>query len=432
MDIKISFLYFLSVIFFIALVMTYKRFQHVKKISLEFKKTMDMRLRDIHLVTDDDIKNSALQNKIVIQPGTAIPLAEIKTILAVKLDHIGDVLLTTPALKALREYFPSARIVALVSQWTKDVLKNNPHVDELLFFDFFPVAGRLSHLTRKRKSQLQHLLSPYSFDLAIDFRKEPETREVLTLANPRYTAGYGGHSLPFKLTVELPAFPRRIHRAEQFLDLVRALGAQTSASEPTLYPSDEDRSFARNFLARHGVQPQDTLIGIHPGARDEIKQWFKERYAALIDKLAAEFPHGKIFLFGGPLDKMFLLEIMSNTSAKPILCDSPFALLQFAAILEKMHVFIGNNSAPVHIASAMKTPVVEIHSAFVDSREWSPYGKRNIILEADIPCAPCHKTVCRTWYYEERKPVPLFCLRLIHTEDVVRAVKKILDGSQSS
>jgi ADP-heptose:LPS heptosyltransferase len=427
MNIQTLFLYFLSFLFCISLYMSFQRFERFKKKIETLKKTLDLAMSSI---INNEINSPPLHDEIQVQLSKAIPHDEIKTILVVKLDHIGDVILTTPAFKSLREHFPSARIIALVSPWSKDVLKNNPDIDEILSFDFFPVTGRLTRLSKKKKVELKKLLSGYSFDLGIDFRKEPESREILLIANPRYTVGYEGHSLPFNLTLELSSIRRRIHRVEQFLDLVRILGAEPSDPEPALYPAREDRDFAADFLKQHGVQPQDTLIGVHPGARDENKRWFKERFIVLIDILRAEFPNAKIFLFGGPLEKQIISEMLQETDSSLIACDNFLGLLQFAAILEKMHVFIGNNSGPVHIAAAMKTPVVEIHSAFVDSREWSPYGKRNIVLKADLPCAPCHKTICRTLYYEDRKPVPIFCLRVIQPEDVLDAVKKILSGGR--
>ena len=354
--------------------------------------------------------------------------------LLVKVDHIGDLVLATPAIRAVRSRFPTARITALVSSWTRDILAHDPDVDEVLTFDFFPVesGGRLAELSREETRELSALLGSRKFDVAIDLRVGYETREFLSASGAGIRVAFGPPHWVERperpaSTIELDyPYSYDRHQVEKMLDLVRVVGADTDDRQPRVHLSDREKSFAEEYLAGKDVRPGRRLIGVHPGCREDMRRWPPERFAELLDEIDGRIDGAQVVLFGGPQDSQAVAEILERSRSAPIVCNEPMSLLEFAAVAARMDVVVGNNSGPVHVASGVGTPVVTAFSGQVSPAEWSAVGDRNLAVSVELSCSPCYGPSCGTVHSYRGRELPLLCLHAIRPESVREAIERVI------
>src|SRR5205807_3381083 len=163
-------------------------------------------------VSQESVHYSAAKNAghaVTCAPLPMLDLEAIENILVVMLDHLGDVLLTFPAIERLREMFPLARIAALVGSWSESLMRGHDCVDEVLTYDFFDASSAEPHrkIAIEEERRIESWLSGQRFDLAVDFRREPETRDFLRLSRARYTAGFCQGKEAEWLTVAVPSEP---------------------------------------------------------------------------------------------------------------------------------------------------------------------------------------------------------------------------------
>lgn len=352
-------------------------------------------------------------------------LEKVKKVLIIKLDHIGDVLFAIPALKALRERLPSARITVVVGPWSKEVVKNCPYVNEILIFD----AHWFRRSTRgKRKAgdiykcfRFLKLLRQRKFDLAIDFRYPYSAHQdslFLSLTRARYKMGHNIWGWGFLITHKVRYDPKRVkHEVERNLDMLRTIGINNLSPKLEMWLSKDERDYAEKFLKQHDVQEQDILIGIHPGVWCPARRWPKERFAQTAD-LLVERLNARVIIFGASDEIEEVNELSSLMRTKPINTCGKTSLGELAALVEKCKVFVGNNSGPIHIAAAMETPVVDLFSGTDLSQQWGPFGVDNVVIEKHVNCKPCGREECGRANHD--------CMELITVDEVVRAVESLL------
>ncbi|MEE9118705.1 MAG: glycosyltransferase family 9 protein, partial [Calditrichia bacterium] len=180
---------------------------------------------------------------------------------------------------------------------------------------------------------------------------------------------------------------------------------------------DEDREFVSDFLAQNNISDKDLLIGLNPGAFRSSRCWFNERWAQLADWLIEEYG-SKVIITGGESEREMINEIVNSMKKKSAIIATDFTLKQLAALLEKLNLFITNDTGPMHIATAMQTPLIAIFGPG-DVYRVPPYCQRDraVILRKDVDCErPCYQFKCN-----DRK-----CMELITTDDVIKAVKRTL------
>lgn len=273
--------------------------------------------------------------------------------------------------------------------------------------------------------QLHERLAPERFDLAIDLRRHLETRPVLRHTGARYLAGvdYQGRFPWLDVAVEWSGDPAFAHKRQHAVgDLINLVDAVAAACEtgrklittPTAPPS----SVLEDLLAPLRARP---LIGIHPAAGNEMKQWPVEYFAAVADRLVQD--HGaQIVLIGGPGEESIgddLLRHMRRDDGAVSLIGR-FPLADLPPLLTRCDLFLGNDSGPKHIAAGLGVPTVAVHSGSVDVHEWGPVGPRAVAVVRDVTCAPCYLPTpqhCRR---------SLACLRQLTPDTVYAACEKML------
>ncbi|MDI6839381.1 MAG: glycosyltransferase family 9 protein [bacterium] len=330
---------------------------------------------------------------------------EIKRILLIRIDRIGDVVLSTPALRALRERFPISHISILVSPKTQDLLLQSPYVDEVIPYNGKIAITSLLHSKNRRKK----------FNLAIDLHLDYPLKTALIayLSGAKYRVGFNIAGKSIFLNIRVMPDKKEKHLVEHTLDLIRAVSGNISTEEPELSIIPEAKQYVNNFLIHNNILNNDLLVGIHPGGYYPTQRWLPERFARVGDKIIDEYK-AKIILMGGPGEEEIVEEIASNMKHKPVIYVRE-PLRNLVAIIDRCSLLICNNSGPLHIATAIGTPTVSTMGPTNPVRWW-PWGDRNIVIRKHLPCNPCNKGVCN-----DHK-----CMELITVNEVMEAVNTIL------
>ena len=351
-------------------------------------------------------------------------------LLVIRPDHIGDLLFTTPALRALRAAYPQAHIAALVGPWGADVVRRNPCLDEVITCDFpwFSRRPKTSSLQPYRLLWTEaRRLRGLGFDLALNLRFDFWWGALLAyLAGIPRRVGYAiAECRPF-LTDALPYTPGR-HEVWQNLTLVeyiaRPVGAISDAPLLDFPLSDEERAFARQWLAAHD-QFEGEAVAIHPGAGAAVKLWPAARWAAVADALAWRYGC-RILLTGSAGERPLAEAISARMRAQPLLAVGETTLGQLAALFAACRLVLGVDSGPLHLAVAVGAPTVHLCGP-VDPALFGPWGDaaRHVVLQAQYFDRPCHNRPCNRLDYAPAELPAHPCMATITVEQVLEAAER--------
>lgn len=329
-------------------------------------------------------------------------------ILVVKLATIGDLLLATPALRALRETYPQARIDLLVTPASAGLLDGWGVIDRVIVLDkylFDYPQQLLRHPANlKRLQPLWRELREGHYDAVILmhhltlFFGRLKHQLLMRATGARWRVGLdNGHGTFLNVRVKDDGFGA-MHEAEYNLALAGAVGATTGATRLELPISDEERGQARELVfgksaPSHAARP---IIAMHPGSGgySTARRWSPERFAQLADTLYRD-TGGQLLLVGGPEEAALHAQILGMMqSAMPAHSLAGRGSIKVtAAALELTDLFIGNDAGPMHLAAAVGTPVVAIFG-LSNWQAWGPYtgnapDRRALVVRLDLPCMPC-------------------------------------------
>lgn len=337
---------------------------------------------------------------------------DIKNILVIRLDRIGDMVMTTPIFRAMKEKWPDVQITVLTNPVSKNVVINNPFIDCILVYDREnknkSLCSRLFFLKDVRKRGFDLVVDPY-----LDY--ELNTAIITCFVGSRYRLGFefAGRGIFYNIRYHsnvFPVFADKKHMIDHYLDLVTCLGIETKKRQPEVFLSTEEREKAFRLLEKDGVNPDNRVVGIHPGGNYESQRWPIERFAAISDYLIASYGM-KVILFGGRDERHLISEFRDRAVKTPIILDK-LNLREFMSVLSNCSLFLCNNSGPLHIATALNIPTVSTMGPTVPFHWW-PCGKNHTVLRKDLDCSPCKKGICET--HE--------CMKLITTNDFLAAVE---------
>ena len=312
-------------------------------------------------------------------------------ILFIKLCCIGDVLFSTPTIRAFRKSFPNAHIAYLVGTWTKDVISGNPHVDETIIFDApYLRVSRIKrvYLTAKCIQQLRRK----KFDTAVVFHRTAFAGLLTYLSNTKHRIGfdYGGRGVAYTTKV---FYDDKMHEVDRYLALAQAVGVEPAGTDMEMQPTPEAHDYVEKLLCDVGVSEGDVFIamqpggGHNPGAVMPIKQWGWENFAELADELADKY-NAKAILIGGKMDSNLAEQILSVAKNEPINFVGRTTFLQLAALQQRCQLFIGGDSGPLHIAAAVGIPTIGLFGPS-DPNLVAPRGDKHTYIWKQPNCAPC-------------------------------------------
>lgn len=348
-----------------------------------------------------------------------------RTILLVRPDHLGDVLLTGPAIEALSRAAPGARLVALVGPWSAGVISAFPQVDLTLTLPFPGFARRPGGISARPywqawrwAGQLRQLRA----EAAIIFRPDHWWGAMLTcLAGVPRRVGFALPDVSPFLNEAIPFSGG--HAVEHNLALVRPWTGTTPPGTAinVRFPVEEpDRQYIRQKLGESGFPEGAPRVIIHPGSGTAVKQWDPAHWARVADHLAGIW--GAPILFTGSDRELRMIRQITDRMASPaILLAGETNVRQLAALYEGAQVVLGPDSGPLHLAVAVGTPTVHLYGP-ADPAEFGPWGEptRHAVLTSDIACRPCR---ILDWSGDDPANHP--CVRDIPPEDVIAAALRV-------
>lgn len=346
-----------------------------------------------------------------------IDRTKIKKILIVRTDRIGDVVLSTPVIKAARMAFPRVHIAVMIRPYTKDVVIGNPYLDEVIVYDKYGVdkswPATLKFALGLRKKR---------FDLALILHPTNRTHIVTFLAGVPLRIGYN-KKCGFLLThsIEDKKHLGQKHELDYNFDLAGLAGIKMVDRILSMPLTEQDKEFARDILRKNGLDADDKLIIIHPGSSCPSKRWPAQRFALLSDKIN-QLDKMKVIVVGGPDDKDIAEKIRNCVSSPIINLCGQLELKKLAALLQFSPLLITNDNGPMHIASAVGTPVIAIfgrNQPGLSPRRWGPTGEKDIVLHKDVGCKTCLAHNCQKGFS---------CLKAVSVKEVLKCLTTALDG----
>jgi heptosyltransferase-3 len=353
---------------------------------------------------------------------SSIPFPEIRRALVIKLRHHGDVLLAAPVLSALKHAAPQCEVDALVYADTAPMLAGHPALAR-----FHTIDRNWKNLGPWQQAQaewrLLAALRARHYDLVIHLSVHRRGAWLTRLLRPRWSVAprYDGKFWDTSFTHFYPAQSRPDrHTVESNLDSLRALGHEPAPQDKrvALVPGREAEARVDTLLAQHELT-QGKFIHLHPASRWTFKCWPMERVAVLCDELAVRgWP---VALTSAPDEKerAMVAHVLAATRSTPVDLSGQLSLKELAALTARARLFVGVDSAPMHIAAAMGTPTVAIFGPSGE-REWGPWNvAHRVVASLDHPCRPCGRDGCEGSKISE-------CLTMLPVAQVLAACEELL------
>ena len=340
---------------------------------------------------------------------------KIKRILIVEVNWLGDVLFSTPFIKAVRERFKDAYIACMLPPRPREILEYNPRIDEIIIYDekarHRSILGKLRFILSLRKKR---------FDFAILLHRS-FTRTLLTyLSGIKERAGYTTEKRRALLTHPVEPPEVDLHKVEYFLKIAQSLGCDTSNKDYEFFITDKERKYIEEELSKGGVKKEDLLVVINPGANWLPKRWPEENFARLIDFLITKYG-AKVVISGGKLDMEIAGRIKKKMKKIPIVFSGRTNLKELGALMERASLVISGDSGPMHIAVAMGSSVIALFGP-TSPHLTGPYGSGNYrVIQKDVGCeVPCYDLTCGNYK----------CMEAITVDDVARAFDEMYKKCQ--
>ena len=350
-------------------------------------------------------------------------------ILLIRLRLIGDVVFTTPIIRALKRALPDAQITYLVERGSAAVVQGNPHLHEVIVI---PRSRGLSRIAEDVRLALS--LRRRRFDIVIDMHGGPRSGWLTLATGAPQRIGYAipGRSWMYTHRVPRPRQLRARHSVVNQWDLLQAIDGWSGASadpardavEMAPEPGAERRVADR--LAACGVGPGHELIVVHVSAGNPFRRWPEDAFVRLVAGLAAA-PARRLVLSSGPSDRAAAQriarqarEILGHGAAR-VLDYGDFDLAELRALVTRSRLFIGGDTGPLHIAATTATPVVGVFGPTLPERSapWRDpaYATASVGIEG-LPCRPCDQRTCA--------PGDFRCLTTLRPDDVLAAAERLL------
>jgi ADP-heptose:LPS heptosyltransferase len=372
----------------------------------------------------------ALRRLMSAGPGPLDPAA-LREVLVLRLDRIGDVLASFPALHDLRRALPRALIRLAVGGWSAEVAKNAP-VDEVLVWSA-PWAGRpqegASSFGELRAAA--RALRPSPPDLALDLQGDVRASWLMQETGARWRVGYANTGGRYLLTHVVP-LDETVSWVEQNRRAVAAV-VGTTAIEPTFHPlTSGDRAFATRLLATLDLERRRPLVAIHPSGGRPVKQWPVERWAEVGYRLQEE-QGATVLITGSEADRPLAARLAGGLAAKPIDLAGRLTARETMAVIAAVDLFLSPDTGPMHMACAVDTPSVSVFGPSDPVRYFSggsgARGTRHVVVRHDLWCAPCN--LIRKPPAECAGAEPPECLREVSPLAVYAEAVRLLEATRS-
>ena len=342
-----------------------------------------------------------------------------RSILLVQLGDIGDVVLTTPCIRALRENYPRARIVVAVRDRAAELLEDCPWLDQVI-----AVTKQSRSIWQELRGQIDFFrrLRSLHCDLPIDLRTGTRGAIMAFLSGASQRIGFyaeDGKLWRNRLFTSLlqREYTPDLHVVDYLLGLLAVFGITTEQRTPELAVAGGKQEKIRFLFEREGIFQDKKLVAVQPFSLWHYKEWGKEKYIALIQWLVTE--HGAaVLVTGSAAEKERAEEIVRGCGAGCYNFAGKTSIAMYAALLQQCRLFIGVDSAGLHIAAAVGTPTIGIFGPS-SPVSWAPRGGKHLVVQKKMPCVPCRQKGC----HDSEKSA---CLEELTLEEVRAGVESHL------
>ena len=340
-----------------------------------------------------------MEFSMAVQPqhkkgGKTLPLEHLKTILLIQLGDIGDVVYSFPCVHALKETMPKARVFLAVRQKAAGLVDGCQWADGVIVVDGRQrrAWGTLMHQWRFWRG-----IRRYHFDLAVDLRTGTRGAVLAFLSGaPFRLAPYALDGTLWRnrmfTHLVMPSGKQNQFIVEHYLEILLPYGIQTGKVIPEISVSPERLADADQLLVAHSLTRHDRVVAVQPFSLWDYKEWGKKKLAALIRRVHEEYGL-LVLIIGGPDERERAEELVGLAGEGVFNLAGQTSIALLPALLKKCCLFIGVDSAGLHIAAAVGTPTIGLYgpSGFAT---WAPRGERHTVVHKDFSCVPCRRKGC--------------------------------------
>jgi predicted lipopolysaccharide heptosyltransferase III len=339
----------------------------------------------------------------------------IKKILIIRIDEIGDVILTTPLFRLLKNEFPNTEINVLLKNETKELLRNNPYIDNLIICEKPWIKNKLDlnyYLWLIKKLRKER------FDLVIELHTDPRNILLAFLVG-KFKIGYSYRGFGFLLNRKMKY--NKKHIIEQNLLLLKLIKIRNLRNKNLeIFITKKDESYITYLFRTFNINKKNKLICINPGTARVNKFWQNEKWAKLCNNLFKKYKNLKIIFTGNENEIELVENIINKIDIKKIInLTGKTSLIQLAALIKKCDLFIGPDTGPLHIARAVNIPLIGLFGP-TDPAIWGYNNNNFISLYKKLDCSFCNEGDC----YKNK--VRYQCMKNITINDVLKELRRVL------
>lgn len=291
-------------------------------------------------------------------------LEQIKRILIIRLAPLGETVLTTPVIRALRQHFTNAFIAYMVAQSREDLVSANPNLNEVITYKS-SVPKLISQL-RQRKFDMVVILQP-TFRLVL----------LTFLAGIPFRIGFQTNSGGKRLLHASVPNNTAQHETHRYLDPVREIGIAVADDEPEVFVDDAGIAWSHDLLDSLNLNDGKPIIGINPGAGTTYRRWSTEKFATTADMLH-EAHDAHIIVTTGPNEAQLAKQVVNKMTHSPTVVEN-ITPMQLAALLQRCNLYISNDTGPMHLSIAVKTPTIALFGGS-NPYQWGPKWANHTII----------------------------------------------------
>ena len=325
---------------------------------------------------------------------------------------IGDMVLLTPALKALQAAYPQSHLALLVRPLVADLMATHPYIDEVMVdnkgrgFNRLPSLWKSVSEIRRSGFDLAVVLHPTSFRNALI--------PFLAGIPERIGSNVSGRGI---LLTKACSDRRDLHEVHRYLRVLELINIHEPNAKLEFWHTEADRHTAHQILAAHGTSPKEYLIGVNLGTTWRTKRWSLENFAEVITQVQKHLD-AQILLTGSTTEIPLGEALAGITKVETINLIGKTTLMQLGALIESCNLYLTCDSGPMHIAAAVGTPTIALFGPTSPMRH-GPYGENHQVIEKPVECRPCYKRNCM------RKDQPHLCMTEINPNEVVAQILKV-------
>jgi heptosyltransferase-2 len=304
-----------------------------------------------------------------------------RKILIIQTAFIGDVLLVTPLIKAVKKKYPSSRLDVMVIPACAEILENNNHIANIILFDKKKNDGGISgfiQVLRKTHSQ--------GYDLVIAPHRSLRTALLAFFSGAKVRIGFDNSAGGFLYNVKAK-HRWGIHEIERNLSLISQPDGEAELSPPQIFPDKQDEQKLAEIIKACKIDQGEKAVAIAPGSVWPTKRWPQDRYKALIQKLVES--EVKVVLLGGKTDKKLCQALAQGFRQDVINLAGLLTLRQSTLFLSHCRCLVSNDSAPVHLVSAVQTPTIVLFGPTIPAFGFGPFMTKHVIIQRQLACRPC-------------------------------------------